>query len=218
MPFSATVHLSTTRMFILQRYADSITLFGIPHQSCERPIKQHGTNYCMDLKSESVHFAWSSSVPGTGSDQITLYTFSSTGWSVGMNSTPCIQISTILFNVPISGGSNPDLPSTAEELQRLITPQGWMCSISHISAGAHRAVWIKHDWEREEYAVIKVLHSSVDDGQSISDHHTAELLAPVPELPVRPADVDALAFDEVCGRVCLGLYSGVVVIVDYGLE
>jgi hypothetical protein len=44
----------------------------------------------------------------------------------------------------------------------------------------------------------------------------AELLPAWPELPVRPADVRALAFDEARGRLCLGLYSGEVVVMDFG--
>jgi hypothetical protein len=42
-----------------------------------------------------------------------------------------------------------------------------------------------------------------------------ELLPSVPDIPVRPENVRAIAFDEASGRLCLGLWSGDIMVLDY---
>jgi hypothetical protein len=101
----------------------------------------------------------------------------------------------------------PDLPNTGDAPKRLL-PQAHMTAATSVAAGTRRAVWLEYDYDRDEMRCMKATWAGGGLVQG-------ELLAPVPELPVRPAECRALAFDEAAGRLCLGLYSGVTVVLDY---
>jgi hypothetical protein len=92
-----------------------------------------------------------------------------------------------------------------------------MTSTEAISAGAHRAVWLERNWDIDQVRLVRFWWARVRIGvvESLIPK-TGVLLPASPNLPLRPADIRALAFDETTGRLCLGLYSGKVYVLDYG--
>ena len=83
-----------------------------------------------------------------------------------------------------------------------------------IGTTGRRAVWIEHNWEFEETRLMRA-HFPVED----PDEARVDVLIPSipvnPALPFTPRAVQSLAFNEVTGRVCVGLYNGVVWVLDY---
>lgn len=83
-----------------------------------------------------------------------------------------------------------------------------------IGASGRRAVWIEHNWEFEETRVMRAHFPS-----EYPEEASVSVLIPAipvnPALPFTPRAAQSLAFDETTGRVCLGLYDGVVWILDY---
>jgi len=71
-------------------------------------------------------------------------------------------------------------------------------------------VWLEHDWELQRFRLMK-LSAPVGHGKPT----VGVLLPPDPELPFSPRECQSLAFDEVTGRVCLGLYTGDLYILDF---
>jgi hypothetical protein len=71
-----------------------------------------------------------------------------------------------------------------------------------------RAVWQQRDWERDEVKLMRLTHSSAGSRAGV-------LVPPHPALPFTPATCHSLAFDEITGRLCVGLETGELYILDY---
>lgn len=102
--------------------------------------------------------------------------------------------------VSLAGMSSKDFPIGDESSAQL----------AQVGALGIRGVWLEHNWETQLNRVMKLAY----------DPHTGTakvgmLLPPDPELPFTPNMCHSLAFDEVTGRLCLGMYDGDVYILDF---
>jgi hypothetical protein len=100
-------------------------------------------------------------------------------------------------------------PDASDEVPQRILAQNPMAVAHSVAAGVQRAVWLEYDYNADATRCVKLSWGGV---QGIA---CGELLAPFPQVPVRPADCRSLAFDEATGRLCLGLFSGITVVLDY---
>jgi len=96
------------------------------------------------------------------------------------------------------------------EPQKFTVPGSTSIEVVKIGTRGHRAVWLEHNWELQQFRLMK-LSAPVGHGKP----SVGVLLAPDPELPFSPRECQSLAFDEVTGRVCLGLYTGDLYILDF---
>ncbi|KAI0955830.1 hypothetical protein AcV7_006393 [Taiwanofungus camphoratus] len=71
-----------------------------------------------------------------------------------------------------------------------------------------RAVWLEHNWETQLKRIMRYQPRGV--GKEIG-----VLLPPDPELPFTPNTCHSLAFDEITGRLCLGMYDGELYVLDF---
>ncbi|KAH9928306.1 uncharacterized protein B0H18DRAFT_254307 [Fomitopsis serialis] len=92
---------------------------------------------------------------------------------------------------------------------------------SHVSAQlaqvgpSGRAVWVEHDWEAQKKRFMRFqMRRDEWDGAGVPAAVGA-LLPPDVALPFLPDTVHSLAFDEVTGRVCLGLFNGDIYVMDF---
>lgn len=74
-----------------------------------------------------------------------------------------------------------------------------------------RMIWLEHDLESGRNRVMKFEAS--DKGQSQILHGL--LLPPQPDLPFALNTCNALAFDEITGRLCFAFYDGSLHILDF---
>jgi len=100
-------------------------------------------------------------------------------------------------------------PRTIEPL-RFTVPRSTSIEVAKVGTRGHRAVWLEHNWELQQFRLMK-LSAPVRHGKP----SVGVLLPPDPELPFSPRECQSLAFDEVTGRVCLGLYTGNLYILDF---
>jgi hypothetical protein len=77
-----------------------------------------------------------------------------------------------------------------------------------VGVTGRRAVYQERHWEREEVKLMRLSHSSAGSMAGV-------LVPPHPALPFTPAACHSLAFDEVTGRLCVGLETGELYILDY---
>lgn len=138
----------------------------------------------------------------------------------------CPRLSMVAFDVRGShiGGGNlvhfcteslkddSQLPSQPRmiEPRKFAVPGSTSIEFVKIGTRGHRAVWLEHDWELQRFRLMK-LSAPVGHGKPT----VGVLLPPDPELPFSPRECQSLAFDEVTGRVCLGLYTGGLYILDF---
>ena len=100
-------------------------------------------------------------------------------------------------------------PRTTEP-RKFTVPGSTSIEVAKIGTRGHRAVWLEHNWETQQFRLMKL---SVPVGHGKPS--VGVLLPPDPELPFSPRECQSLAFDEVTGRVCLGLYTGNLYILDF---
>jgi len=105
---------------------------------------------------------------------------------------------------------NDSKPRTIDP-RRFTVPGSTSIEISKVGTRGHRAVWLEHNWESQQFRLMKL---SAPVGHSMPPS-VGVLLPPDPELPFSPRECQSLAFDEVTGRVCLGLYTGTLYILDF---
>ena len=96
------------------------------------------------------------------------------------------------------------------EPRKFAVPGSTSIEVVKIGTRGHRAVWLEHNWELQQFRLMKL---SAPVGHSKPS--VGVLLPPDPELPFTPRECQSLAFDEVTGRVCLGLYTGDLYILDF---
>ena len=71
-----------------------------------------------------------------------------------------------------------------------------------------RGVWLERNWDREEVRLMRLSHTAAGSVAGV-------LVPPHPALPFTPATCHSLAFDEVTGRLCVGLETGELYVLDY---
>ncbi len=76
-------------------------------------------------------------------------------------------------------------------------------------------VWLEHDLESGRNRVMKFEAGGMDNGRSESQILHGLLLPPQPDLPFALNACNALAFDEVTGRLCLAFYDGSLHVLDF---
>ncbi|KAI0775192.1 hypothetical protein BD413DRAFT_710198 [Trametes elegans] len=82
--------------------------------------------------------------------------------------------------------------------------------LAQVGALGIRGVWLEHNWETQLNRVMKLAYDPVTRTAKVG-----VLLPHDPELPFTPNMCHSLAFDEVTGRLCLGMYDGNVYILDF---
>ncbi len=82
--------------------------------------------------------------------------------------------------------------------------------LAQVGALGFRAVWLEHNWETQLNRVMKLVYDPATGTAKMG-----MLLPPDPELPFSPNMCHSLAFDEVTGRLCLGMYDGNVYLLDF---
>ena len=138
----------------------------------------------------------------------------------------CTRLSMVAFDVRgsrVGGGhlvhfrtenmNDDDQPPTRPRMiepRKFTVPGSTSIEVAKIGTRGHRAVWLEHNWESQQFRLMKM---SVPVGHD--KPHVGVLLPPDPELPFSPRECQSLAFDEVTGRVCLGLYTGDLYILDF---
>ncbi|KZT00815.1 uncharacterized protein LAESUDRAFT_764270 [Laetiporus sulphureus 93-53] len=70
-----------------------------------------------------------------------------------------------------------------------------------------RAIWLEHNWETQNKRIMRY--------QPRKGARVGLLIPSDPALPFTPNICHSLAFDEVTGRVCLGLFNGDVYVLDF---
>lgn len=106
-------------------------------------------------------------------------------------------------------GQPPGQPRMIEP-RKFTVPGSTSIEFVKIGTRGHRAVWLEHHWELQRFRLMKL---SVPVGHGKPS--VGVLLPSDPELPFSPRECQSLAFDEVTGRVCLGLYKGDLYILDF---
>lgn len=82
----------------------------------------------------------------------------------------------------------------------------------YLGSTGRRAVWLEQSL-RSDY--VQVLRLDYDPSARGKTPLVDVLLPPEPQLPFKPSACRALAFDEATGRLCIGLFNGVVYVLDY---
>ncbi|KAL6302367.1 hypothetical protein BKA93DRAFT_736997 [Sparassis latifolia] len=109
-----------------------------------------------------------------------------------------------VFRFPL----NVDGPRLPVVSKCFLTPPDVSAQLAQVGATGRRAVWLEHNWEIQQKRVMRY---RLVDGKPVVD----ELLPPDPQLPFTPNTCHSLAFDEVSGRLCMGLYNGDVYVLDF---
>jgi hypothetical protein len=109
-----------------------------------------------------------------------------------------------------NNGKPADQPKIIEP-QKFTVPGSTSIEVVKIGTRGHRAVWLEHNWELQQFRLMKLSAPVAGHGKP----SVGVLLPPDPELPFTPRECQSLAFDEVTGRVCLGLYTGNLYILDF---
>ena len=78
----------------------------------------------------------------------------------------------------------------------------------HSSPPASSAVRITHDWEFGKTQLTRAHFPRVESPDNVRVNALVPSIPLKPASPFTPRDVQSLAFDEVMGRVCAGLYDG----------
>ncbi|KAA1467485.1 hypothetical protein DENSPDRAFT_832549 [Dentipellis sp. KUC8613] len=98
-----------------------------------------------------------------------------------------------------------------EECGRFTVPTTNHASIIRVGPTGRRAVWIERNWDTDQTRLMKSYLPSEDT----SSFNAGILLPPNPGLPFTPQLCHSIAFDEVVGRMCLGLITGDLWVLDF---
>ena len=155
----------------------------------------------------------------------------------------CPELSLMVFHVHdvVSGQGhlarfsvyNPSEEFMTEPQLEIILPQTFLVppatsmEIVKLGTKGYRAVFLEHNWEKQQFRLMKL---SAAVGMDVKPN-VGVILPPDPELPFSPRECQSLAFDEVSlpkftptkpnrcpkvtGRLCLGLYTGDLYILDF---
>jgi hypothetical protein len=86
--------------------------------------------------------------------------------------------------------------------------EGTSAPVVCVGTTGRRAVWLERHWEKEEVRLMRLSHTAAGSMAGV-------LVPPHPALPFTPATCHSLAFDEVTGRLCVGLETGELYVLDY---
>ncbi|EGN99271.1 hypothetical protein SERLA73DRAFT_182190 [Serpula lacrymans var. lacrymans S7.3] len=112
-----------------------------------------------------------------------------------------------------------DLICTKDQQPVKLRPHGQVaCSNgvtnAYLGATGRRAVWVERNWQGDEYVVIKKWSLSRTDDKEQSCSGPSALIPNFSCLPFDPRDCYTMAFDETTCRVCIGLASGEMYVLD----
>lgn len=91
-------------------------------------------------------------------------------------------------------------------------PVGSYPEYSYFGTTGRRAVWLEQSLHSD---CVQVLRLNYDPNVRAKLPAVDVLLPPEPQLPFKPSACHALAFDEATGRLCIGLFNGLVYVLDY---
>lgn len=101
-------------------------------------------------------------------------------------------------------------PSVPINIVPIVFPgnRGTSAPVVCVGLTGRRVCWLERHWERDEIRLMKL--------SCTSSGPVAGVLVPShPALPFTPAACHSLTFDEVTGRLCVGLETGELYILDY---
>lgn len=87
--------------------------------------------------------------------------------------------------------------------------RGTSAEIVCLGKTGRRVIWLERKWDTDEFRLMK---TTLDPGQPLA--RVDMLLAKHLALPFRPQACSSLGFDEGSGRVCLGLHTGELYILE----
>ena len=90
-------------------------------------------------------------------------------------------------------------------------PRDSSVKLVRVGVTGRRAVWIEQNWETDGFRVIKAHFP--DENVDWSTVHV--LIPPNPSLPFSPQMCNSLAFDETTGRLCVGVATGDLWMLDF---
>ncbi|KAL5504135.1 hypothetical protein ACEPAH_8208 [Sanghuangporus vaninii] len=103
---------------------------------------------------------------------------------------PSLQLeSSIPFDIPV--GSYPEYPC--------------------LGTTGRRGVWLEQSLKSDYVQILRLDYDPVTNQPPSLN----VLLPPEPQLPFKPSSCRALAFDEATARLCIGLYNGLIYVLDY---
>ncbi|THH14211.1 hypothetical protein EW146_g6093 [Bondarzewia mesenterica] len=87
------------------------------------------------------------------------------------------------------------------------------CSVKLVCVGStgRRAIWIEQNWDSDRFRLMKA-HFPNGETESFTVN---VLIPPNPSLPFSPEMCSTLAFDEATGRLCVGLITGDLWLLDF---
>ncbi|KAI0264503.1 hypothetical protein BC834DRAFT_883408 [Gloeopeniophorella convolvens] len=90
-------------------------------------------------------------------------------------------------------------------------PADTSVKLVRIGTTGRRAIWFEKNWETEEQRVVRCHFPE----ESVDASSVSVLLPPAPALPFTPRMCQSAAFDEAAGRLCLGLMTGALWVLDF---
>jgi hypothetical protein len=130
----------------------------------------------------------------------------------------CSQLALVAFHLSDAEAGQGHLAhfptGYSEEVRTLIpqtfpVPQSTSIEVVKLGTNGHRAIWLEHNWDTQQFRLMK-LSATLEDQPRVG-----VVLPPDPELPFSPRECQSLAFDEVTGRICVGLYTADLFILDF---
>ena len=114
-----------------------------------------------------------------------------------------------VYQVPIHAAQGDRLGSSPSRTHSFKTAIGTRPEIVCMGKTGHRAVWLDHEWESDECKLWKATFRP-------GDAAVVNLLVPSHHpLPFEAHKIASLSFEEATGRVCVGLRTGAVYILEF---
>lgn len=111
-------------------------------------------------------------------------------------------------------GKSADARESSIELESSIPfdiPVGSYPEYPCLGTTGRRGVWLEQSLKSDYVQILRLDY----DPATNRPPSLNILLPPEPQLPFKPSSCRALAFDEATGRLCIGLYNGMIYILDY---
>lgn len=116
-----------------------------------------------------------------------------------------------IVRYPLSDLEPTVVNTRAMTLKHLPTSSDTSTELIQVGSLGRRAVWLEHNLDTRQKRVMKM---SYDPS---TDRLETGVLFPAngPALPFSPTTCHCMAFDEVTGRLCMGLYDGNLYMMDF---
>jgi hypothetical protein len=137
------------------------------------------------------------------------------------NKTSISYASTMLAHItclPLSPADQRDTYGSKAGQHKFSTRSGAVAELVCVGSTGCRAVWLERQWDTDEFRLVKGIFPSRCDSEALGDSgkpRTAPLLPSHIALPFEMHTCQSLAFDETSGRVCLGLHTGDIYIMEF---